>query len=370
MKKEIGITLIALVITIIILLILAGVTIATLTGDNGILKNAGKAKEETERAEEDELRRLTALEAATNLENTTHTDDSMGEKRTITIPARFAVSKIDGENTIKDGLVIIDSNENEFVWVPVNKENFETEFIRYDFGIQGITDIINTQPTAGKYFETTPENIQYTTTETAKEVKQMYNSIKENAGFYIARYESGNEGGSFNETTKQWEGNGKVVSKKNSNVWNYIRWSNSNDILDEKGGAVEKSREFAKINNYTSVASTLCYGVQWDAIMRWINNDSECSKYLKDSTGKGNYDINNIILTGSNENYQIKNIYDMAGNVYEWTMENYSIGNRVIRGDSFRLSEQGVNYPLSMRDRTYQETADITVGFRIALFIV
>ena len=52
--REKGITLIALVITIIILLILASVTIATLTGDNGILLNAIKAKEETEIANEKE----------------------------------------------------------------------------------------------------------------------------------------------------------------------------------------------------------------------------------------------------------------------------------------------------------------------------
>ena len=59
LRSNKAITLIALVITIIVLLILAGVTIATLTGDNGILTQATKAKEETQQAKEDELRRLT-----------------------------------------------------------------------------------------------------------------------------------------------------------------------------------------------------------------------------------------------------------------------------------------------------------------------
>ena len=54
LKESKGITLIALVITIIVLLILAGVTIATLTGDNGILKKAGDAKTQTEQAKADE----------------------------------------------------------------------------------------------------------------------------------------------------------------------------------------------------------------------------------------------------------------------------------------------------------------------------
>ena len=66
LKKSMkGITLIALVITIIVLLILAGVTIATLTGDNGILTRTQEAKNQTEEAKKDELRKLTQAEAAT-----------------------------------------------------------------------------------------------------------------------------------------------------------------------------------------------------------------------------------------------------------------------------------------------------------------
>ena len=55
MRRNRGITLIALVITIIVLLILAGISIATLTGENGVLTKAGKAKEETKKAEYEEV---------------------------------------------------------------------------------------------------------------------------------------------------------------------------------------------------------------------------------------------------------------------------------------------------------------------------
>ena len=65
-KKEKGITLIALVITIIILLILAGITIATITSDNGIIKNANEAKEQTEIAEEKEIVDMASLQAMGN----------------------------------------------------------------------------------------------------------------------------------------------------------------------------------------------------------------------------------------------------------------------------------------------------------------
>ena len=61
-----GITLIALVLTIIVLLILAGVSIATLTGPNGLITRANQAKEATEQAERDELAMLQAVEDSIN----------------------------------------------------------------------------------------------------------------------------------------------------------------------------------------------------------------------------------------------------------------------------------------------------------------
>ena len=66
MKKEAGITLLVLVITIIILLILAGITISAITGDNGIIKNAGQAKEETEIANEKEIVEKATVQAMGN----------------------------------------------------------------------------------------------------------------------------------------------------------------------------------------------------------------------------------------------------------------------------------------------------------------
>ena len=116
LSKTKGITLIALVITIIVLLILAGVSIATLTGDNGILNQAQRAKEETKIATDKEQRKLAMGEAATNLEDT--------EYKEVPIPAGFAPTRIEGENTVDDGLVIIDSEGNEFVWIPCTEQEY------------------------------------------------------------------------------------------------------------------------------------------------------------------------------------------------------------------------------------------------------
>ena len=64
MKKSKGITLIALVVTIVVLLILAAISISVLTGDNGIINNSQQAKEDTEIAEEKETVELSAVQAA------------------------------------------------------------------------------------------------------------------------------------------------------------------------------------------------------------------------------------------------------------------------------------------------------------------
>ena len=134
LRKNTGITLIALVITIIILLILAGVSIAMLTGNNGILTQAKLAKENTAQAKEEEENKLSINNNYINemLENAVpgkvvsetrknNYIDNNGEKATI--PAGFAVDE--NENTISEGLIVHGpdktngDNGSEFVWVPV-----------------------------------------------------------------------------------------------------------------------------------------------------------------------------------------------------------------------------------------------------------
>ena len=330
-----GITLIALVITIIVLLILAGVSIAMLTGDNGILTQAQNAKNRTEEAQREEENILTnyedyinnaTLDTATVGEIVTGGNKQYSKNGTAIIPEGFAI--VPGLDDVSQGLVISDvandteNKGNQFVWVPV--ENF-SEFVRHDFGDQGVEDsnFINTEPTEDKYYEPTPDNTSGCTSETAEEVTKMYRSVEINHGFYIGRYEAGNDGSN------------NAISKKGVSVYNNIKWGNS--MIDEKGGAVEKARNFDTQSGHTNVTSTLVYGVQWDAVMRWLNGGtSEEKGWLTDSSDIGNYidndNTNNPAKTGSKDNYQMKHIYDLAGNVYEWTMEARSTDNRVTRG--------------------------------------
>ena len=133
-KNSKGITLIALVITIIVLLILAGVSIAMLTGENGILTQAQKAKEETENAQANEENVLDGyaqyIEGVTNGgtlttitgNETTNTKvkDSLGNE--ITVPAGFRI--VNPGDNVEDGIVIEDVSHgatvgSQFVWVPI-----------------------------------------------------------------------------------------------------------------------------------------------------------------------------------------------------------------------------------------------------------
>ena len=74
--------------------------------------------------------------------------------------------------------------------------------------------------------------------------------------------------------------------------------------------------------------STLIYAIQWDAIMNFIDPayaTGSCSStsFVKNSSGKGWYGQSAPTTTGSNANYAVNNVYDLGGNVWEWTMEMY-----------------------------------------------
>ena len=447
-KTNKGITLIALVITIIVLLILAGVTIAMITGENGILTKTTEAKNKTAEAaakekvqtevmasygtdgkiDLDQLNKnlqnisgikyngnaisdsnkITSLPATVTVDGynvtieangttasgsdtpvtpstggtITITDakkDEMKNKTensnltvtdgTVTIPAGFKVAE-DSGTTIDEGIVIEDSKQNQFVWVPVSKENFESEFVRregYSNGSQQ-SDLSN----CGEADATgTNANVTETAT-TQQEAKDMYASVEKNGGFYIGRYEAGKDT------------NRKVVVQKNANVYNRIPWSSTGEMQEDERatteGAVELSRNFARENNYKTVQSTLIYGVQWDAVMNWMKNvensnaTSTDKKYIIDSTGMGWYEGvsgNSTHKTGIDLNggkNQVKKVYDLAGNVYEWTMESCNTYFRVGRGGSYDCtgSDLSVSYRSTMSNPS---SSSNYLGFRFTLFL-
>ena len=117
------------------------------------------------------------------------------------------------------------------------------------------------------------------------------------------------------------------------------------------------------------VTSTLCYGVQWDAALNFIDSNYESgisTGYVKDSTNMGNYS-GSLAATGSNTAYQQKHIYDMVGNVYEWTMEAHNTGYRVSRGGHYFSG--GISHPASSRFRYNPDNFYNYLGARVALYL-
>ncbi|MDD3303827.1 MAG: hypothetical protein PHP54_02825 [Clostridia bacterium] len=240
------------------------------------------------------------------------------------IPAGFAaVNTVDSKWDAKtgpeynNGLVIEDAIGNQFVWVPVpNIANFK----RMDWAKQNYT------------VAQTPED------ETTAEYIAMKQSVTENKGFYIARYEAGIPGTTSSVTTNHntpTDGSIKPVSKQGVGVWNFITWGVINNTVNPGNGAVTLARSMYPSNaeNHSGVISTLCYDVQWDATLKFMQGKD--SEYITNSTGKGNYKPNPMAVTGSKEEYKVCNISDMSGNFWEWTMASYGSTDRVLRGGDF-----------------------------------
>lgn len=265
---------------------------------------------------------------------------------------------------------------NQFVWVPV--EDY-SKFVRgfpaettTGSGIYKMTETV---------YDTLTEPFESGYSNEATEYQAMCESVRKNKGFYIARFEAGD--GDITELRQTAVSKHTVVSKKNVYVYNCVPWGKAmNDTSTQTisgvanvSGAVELSKDMYK--GSTSVVSTLCYGVQWDAAMNFVSDathsimDSRTWGNYSDSTGSAATNSGNAStgLTGNNEAWQAKNIYDLAGNTYEWTMEAFS-GGRVVRGGSLWDSGQSGKNPASSREQGTVSSAELAVSFRVALYII
>ena len=361
-NRQKGITLIALVVTIVVLIILATVSILAVFGDNGIIARAQTAKDTHEKGKADETNTLDDYasyignyldgkggssggnidpDTGWDLDKVTIIDGGNGTK--VPLPNGFYYV---GGN-ISTGLVISDKQDdtmsasgtsmgNQFVWIPVSSE---ADLKRTKF------DKTTGQPTTG--LDTTEYKEPYAngySTE-ASEYSTMRTQVLKYGGFYIGRFEAG-----VNSTTLRTKvtTNQTVVCKKGVAPYNYVPWGKAmNDAseVEGKSGAVYLAKSM--YGSSSSVTSTLTYGCQWDAMCRYIG-DSQRTTTTKDSPE----------LTGSVSTDVSKNIYDLAGNCYEWTMEVYFKNYRVLRGGRYSIA-----YPVSNRGYT------IPTGLRQPQFV-
>ena len=355
-----GITLVALVITVVVMLILAGVAIAAVVDGDGLFSKTREATKVYENAADKESEMLTNLmgqidhyldenkdggkEPVENQPivnpinqivpvNQTYSGGTTGTYNDPIIPKGFAPINENGatwgsENGYQYGLVITDevdgdgnSTGNEFVWIPV--DGTIVKFERQDFGFYWDGNF-------GDYSD--PET---------QELINIRTSVNNNGGFYIARFEAGiaenmpQEELSSDSSATYGTGTYKPVSKQGAIVWNCIQWGDENNDATPGNGVVTVSRNmYPEEDPSYGVVSTLIYGTQWDTALKFIGEYGGDTEYAIDSTGKGNYSGTKAI-SGEKEEYRQKNVYDLAGNVYEWTMERYSTGH-VGRGGYFR----------------------------------
>ncbi len=426
-----------MVVTIVVLLILAGVSISLLLDENGIIKKSKDARREYGQAkanEQEDLSNLSDMIDEATAEPTPKVDvnTKAGDNSTIngkkgnsnnpTIPKNYIPidtatstwgdgSTAPSQDSVNHGLVIKDEQNNEWVWVPVDKATLATMYEESSdektlCGTTGETAVktklysksitIGTDSNTKTMSRTEPgttadpycrepdlvvgSGTEYDASDTssdtyyktilgktgtkeqlaqlfADEYKAMIESVSKYGGFYIGRYELS---GTVTEPTEK---PGKTLTKTD--------WYNLYNACSS-----------SKLQASDKVKTQMIWGCQWDVTMNWlISSGAKTSDEVnKDSSTWGNYknyntannytegtagyekNAGSLQNTGSSENWKANNIYDLAGNCYEWTQEAYSAYSRADRGGNFNY--RGSNFPAS--DRYYNDPGYSDNGLRFS----
>ena len=434
LKRNQGITLIALVVTIVVLLILAGITINMLFSNGGIFKTAQDAANAWNEATVNEQESLNNL--AEQIENLVNGQTGGGEEtpeepvdittvteivereegqrakdiygNIVVVPKGFKVVVSEG-TTVPEGIVIEDgtgtTTGNQFVWIPVgtvhkdsNPENDVTiKLGRYTFDEANGNPTMQQAAFAGdnpsnpdqtyasdppvtieSYFQeltTYREGIASSGTDglnaIAKNLVGFMQSVQENGGYYIARYEasygSGYNSAGANDTEKY--ANAKPlsqVSKSNSadsmtydtpgQLWNFITQLNASKV----------SQNMYANDSSVGVESDLTNSYAWDTAIVFIQSmKAENSNYANKTDGNGT--LKNTGETGD----EVCNIFDVAANLTEWTTEysTYTSSSNANpctgRGGDYR----GSGYYAAFRSNSSATYSNVNLGFRVVLYV-
>ena len=419
--KNKGVTLIALAVTIVVMLILAGVTISVLNGENGIVKQAQKAKEESKIKELKEKVRIdiagkrveningelrvsvlkeildkyfdnvpveTQITSETELKakeeygkyemkisdidvgeityETSYTifKDVNGEQ--VPIPEGYIVSENSDENIVNKGLVISDSRGNEYVWISctVNSSSNKLQYKRTEWGVEkdgtdnsrAIKDELTLKDIDVTYSKTDTDN--GINEEISKEIVAQINaekeSIKKYGGYYIGRYEVGKD-------------NKTAVIKAEQEPYVNIKWSKAYELAKGIGGG-------------EGATTYLCSSYSWDTAINFIQNTTGKnyatsiigfngnwkSQEVKDSSGKVIKPVNTAPKLNTGLTTALCNIYDMGGNVGEFTTElNPGTSETVV----LRGGHHNNVSPAGSRWDNGSGIAGSSYGFRATLFL-
>ena len=197
---------------------------------------------------------------------------------------------------------------------------------------------------------------------------QNLESVNKYGGYYIGRYEAG-DGTTTSKRTSSTSDTNTLVSKKGAYVYNYI----TNDSA--------KSLSSGMYSENGAITSQLITGAGWDRTLNWIieTGGQTEENVLFNSSSWGNYDNstgnaatnagpeNMNFTTGRSEYWKANNIYDLAGNTWEWTQETYQSTDGVSRGGDY--GNEGVYGPAGYRSGASPDYQFVNHSFRTQLYI-
>ena len=386
-KQERGITLIALVVTIVVLLILAGVSISLVLNNNGVISKSKDARDQYAEAQTNDEKQLNEVSDWID----TKVGDTTGES---------SVTEIDGVpipdgyyyvgGTKAKGLVISDDVAdkeldkgkedvrrdlagNQWVWVPVETPSSLYTTVDTGIALAGSTGVKTTKYTNSEIISGNTRGLPGSTScrepdiltdstdgdtdDRAKtagfsslenmavtmksDYEEMAASLEKYKGFYIGRYELTADG------------------EKTGATQTFVDWYT----------LYANCKKWAKEGS--NVKTRMIWGLQWDATCNWL----AASQFdITDSTAWGNYSDNDADghgskqNTGYSESWKANNIYDFAGNCHELTQEAYSTNFRVSGGGC--SDYPGSGSPAFFRSAFRPTDPGYSIGSRPTLYLI
>ena len=374
-----GITLVALVVTIVVLLILSSVSLNLVLGDNGIIVKAKEAAEKTAAAQEKEMIERNLLEQ--ELENSLATPTPKPQPTDgVKIPTGFYY--VGG--TKASGIVISDNKNdknkyrnqkvvgtdllgNQYVWIPctTDSSSSDLQYARTEWGVE--VDGADNSRAIKDELTLTDSSVTYSDADTANginadvskeivaQIKAEKTSVAKYGGYYIGRYEVGKNGDT-------------AVVKYNQTPYAEITWSTAYGLAK-------------RIITNSEATSYLCSSYAWDTAVNFIQNNSTAKNYATSIEGfNGNWnpqavkDPSGNVIKPAGTSQQLNtglttqfcNIFDIGGNEAEFTTElNPGTSETVVlRGGCYYN-----NGPAGYRWDDYSGLAGIGYGFRATLFL-
>lgn len=309
------------------------------------------------------------------------------------------------ENNLKEGIVIKDNNENEWTWVEVPKNVTEnaTNEIEIESALKSYAEpyssVIPEDSTKSedKYYEGCGFNSE---SEYNNQKNKMLNSIKNNGGFWISRYEIGDNTATLSNTPRYSSTGiiGLPVSKANQIPYNYVTTS--------------EAQTLASSINVEDKKGCLLFGIQMELVCKFLEKELSISAINEDSTPVGNYKNSSLILeqgkynpnpsnsrnesewidynidkenivigsttqqsnnatlltTGASSQTKIMNIYDIAGNLWEKTLECIDDYYCTIIGGSNANDNNEIKVPISFKTWSDTDFKNAAQGFRVSIY--